>query len=100
MDDPLECTEIWKVRDPQDSKGEIIYEMPYIGKRELIESIFSRKTGHQVEGWGLPSNSQKSDPELFLFKRTAEPNMEKWLRESRSSDRPKLESNSNGGLKA
>jgi hypothetical protein len=34
--------------DPQDSKKGNLDEMPYIGERELIEPISSRKTGHQV----------------------------------------------------
>jgi hypothetical protein len=40
------------VRDSQNSKGETFDEMPYTGERELLESTSSRKTGHQVEGWG------------------------------------------------
>jgi hypothetical protein len=37
-------------RDSQDSIGEILYEMPYSGETELVDSTSSRKTGHQVEG--------------------------------------------------
>ena len=40
------------MRYSQDSKEGTIDEMPSCGERELVESIFSRKTGHQVEGWG------------------------------------------------
>ena len=42
----LRCTETLEVRDAQDSKGETLDEMPYSGERELVESTFSRKTGH------------------------------------------------------
>jgi hypothetical protein len=37
------------VKDSQDSKGGTLDEMPYSGKRDLVESTSSRKTGHQVE---------------------------------------------------
>jgi hypothetical protein len=43
---------------------------------------FSRKTGHQVEGWGCHSTVKNSDPELFLSKRISETKMEKRLRET------------------
>ena len=36
------------MRDSQDSKGETLDEMPYIGERELVEPTSSKKTGHQV----------------------------------------------------
>ena len=52
------------------------------------ESISSRKTGHQVEGWGCHSKVKNSEPELFLSKRTEETKMEKRLRERRFSVRP------------
>jgi hypothetical protein len=57
------------MRDSQDSKGGTLDEMPGSGERELVESTSSRKTRHQVEGWGYHP-SQNSDPGLFLSKRT------------------------------
>jgi len=74
------------VREPQDSKGRTLDEMPYSGEREFVESISSRKTGHQVEGWGCHLIVKDSDPELFLSKRTAGTKMGKKLRERQSSD--------------
>ena len=44
--------------DSQDSKGGSLDEMPNSRKRELIESISSRKTGHQVWGGVLIPQSQ------------------------------------------
>jgi hypothetical protein len=41
------------------------------GERESVESISSRKTGQQVEGWGFHPTVKNSDPDLFLSKRTA-----------------------------
>jgi hypothetical protein len=58
------------VRDSQDSKGGTLDEMPNSEEREPIESISSRKSGHQVEEWGCHSTIKNSDPELFLSKRT------------------------------
>jgi hypothetical protein len=49
--------ETWEVRDSQDSKGEILGEMPYSGERELVEPTSSRKTGHQVrDGVAIPQS--------------------------------------------
>jgi hypothetical protein len=63
--------------------------MPYSGERELVESISSRKTLHQVEGGGCHP-TVIYDPELFQSERTSGTKMKKRLRERRSSDRPKL----------
>jgi hypothetical protein len=54
------------MRDSQDSKVGALDEMPYSGERELIESTSSRKTGHQVKGWGCHPTVKNSDPKLFL----------------------------------
>jgi hypothetical protein len=82
------------LRDAQDSKRGTLDEVPNSGERELVESISSRKTGHQVEGWVYHPTVKNCDPELFLCKRTAGTKMEKSLSERRSSDRPNLGSNS------
>jgi hypothetical protein len=52
------------MRDSQESND----EMPYSAERELVEPTSSRKTGHQVEGWGCHPIVKNSDPELFLPK--------------------------------
>ena len=62
--------ETWEVRDSQYLKGEILDEMPNSRKRELVESSSSRKTEHQVEGWGCHLTVKNSDPKFFLSKRT------------------------------
>ena len=54
---PQNAPETWEVRDSQDSKGGTLDEMPYSGKRELVESTSSRKTGHQVrDGVAIPQS--------------------------------------------
>ena len=88
------------MRDSQDSKGGTLDKMPYSGERELVESISSRKTGHQVEEWGYHPTVKNSDPEFFLSKRTAGTKLEKRLGERRTSDRPTLGSISRGGCQA
>ena len=72
------------MRHPQESKGEIVGEMPNNGERELVESTSSRKPGHQVEEWGCHCTVKNADPELFLSK---ELQRQKW-RERWSSDNP------------
>jgi hypothetical protein len=89
---------MWEVRDSQNSKGGISDEMPYNGERKLVESTSSRKTGHQVEGWGCHPMVKNS--ELFLSERTTGTKMEKSLWKRRFSDWPKLGSHSREGSKA
>ena len=96
----MNVPETWEMRVSQDSKGGTLDEMPNSGERELVESTSSRKTGHQVEGWGCHPTVKNSDPELFLSERTAGTKMEKSMRERRSSDRAKLGSISREGSKA
>jgi hypothetical protein len=88
------------VRGAQDSEGGTLDEMSNSGKRELVESTSSRKTGYQVEGWGCYPTVKKSDPELTLSKRTAGTKVEKRVRKRSSSDKSKLGSSSWGGSKA
>jgi hypothetical protein len=49
---------------------------------------------------GLDISPSKTDPELFLSKRTAGTKLEKKLRKRRSRDWPKLGSSSTGSSKA
>jgi len=46
------------------------------GEREYVESTSSRKTRHQIKGWGCHLTVKNSDPELILSKRTAGTKME------------------------
>jgi hypothetical protein len=64
--------------------------MPNSVERKLIDFNFSRKTGHQVEGWGSQPSVKNSDTELSLPKITGGTKMEKRLRKMRSSGWPKL----------
>jgi hypothetical protein len=84
------------MRDSQESND----EMPYSAERELVEPTSSRKTGHQVEGWGCHPIVKNSDSELFLSERTVGTKMEKRLRQRGFSDWLKLGSSSRGGSKA
>jgi hypothetical protein len=45
---PQSASEIWEVRDSQESKGRTLDETPNSRERELTEPTSSRKTGHQV----------------------------------------------------
>jgi hypothetical protein len=42
------------MRESQNSKGGTSDEMPNSGESELVESTFSRKTGHQADGVPIP----------------------------------------------
>ena len=59
------------------SKSRTLDEMLNSGVRELVDFTSSRKTGHQVEGWGCRPTVDKTDPEFFLSKRAAGTEMEK-----------------------
>jgi hypothetical protein len=72
------------MRDSQDSNGETLDEMPYSGEWELVEP----KAGLQVEEWGCHPTVKISDPELFLYERTAGTKLEKSLRKRSFSDSP------------
>ena len=89
---------MWELKDSPDSNGGTLNKVLYSGEGELVESIFSGGAGHQVEGWGCCPTVKISDLELFLRKETAETNMEKSMKERRSSSRAKLGSSSRGGL--
>lgn len=42
--------------------------MPYNRERELVESTASRKTGHQVEGWGCHPTVKNSTQNCSCLK--------------------------------
>jgi hypothetical protein len=54
--------------------GETLTKMPNSGERILEESISSRNTGSQVEGWGYQPTVKISDSELFCLKELQELN--------------------------
>lgn len=58
---PQNVPETREVRNNQNSNRGTLEEMPYSGKRELIEPTSSRKAGHQVEGWGCHPTVKNSD---------------------------------------
>jgi hypothetical protein len=56
----------WEVKDAQVLKGGALDEMPNNGKRKLVESTSSRKTGHKVEGWGCHASVKTLPLLLYL----------------------------------
>jgi hypothetical protein len=71
----------WSIFFFKDPKSGISDEVPKSGERELVESTYSRKTGHQVEGWVCHPTVKHSEAECFLSKRTPGTKMEKRLME-------------------
>jgi hypothetical protein len=65
----------------------------------VVESISSRNTGHQVEGWSCHPAVTHLTQDWHCLKNCRD-KMENRLRERRSSVRPKLESSSRRGSKA
>jgi hypothetical protein len=51
-----------------DSKGGTLDEMPNSRERELVVSTASRKTGHQVGGWGCHPTIKNSDQNCSCLK--------------------------------
>ena len=74
------------MRDSKDSKRGTLDEIPNSRERELVESISSRKTEHQVEGWGCHTTAKSSDPELLLSKRIAGAEIERRLKRGSVTD--------------
>ena len=61
----------WAVSSKFSEESLSLKNRAYSGERKLVESTSSRKTGHQVEGWGCHPTVKNSDPELFLSERTS-----------------------------
>ena len=64
----------------QDSKRGTLEEMPNSGEREHVEFSSSRKTGHQVEGWGCHPLVKNCEPYCCCLK---ELQGQKWRRDRR-----------------
>ena len=90
MRKPSVISETWEVRDPKDSKGGTLEEMPYSGERELVESSSSGGTGHQVERLSYHPTAKSSNQNCSCLKELQGKNMEKSLKKRRSSDKTKL----------
>jgi hypothetical protein len=88
----LNVPETWEVRDSQVSKRGNLDEMPYTGERELVEPTSSRKIGHQV---AIPKS--KLWPIVVPVCKNCRDGNGEEPEKRRSSDRPKVESDSRGG---
>jgi hypothetical protein len=64
--------------------------MSYSGEREFVKSTSSRKTGHQVKGWGCHPRVKTLTQDFFCQKEL-QGQKEKRVKERRSSDWTKLE---------
>ena len=85
------------MRDSQDPKGGMLDEMPY--SRELEESTFSTKTGHQVRDDIAIPQSKTLTHNCSCVKEVQGQKSEKSQRKRTSSDRPKLGCSSGEGPK-